>query len=318
MAEEQELRLQLEFGGDGDNNGGSGGHGDFAAGVGAGNPKGGTGGLLIIYTKSMINRGNINSNGTNGYSGPSENCAGGGGSAGGSINIFYTDGPGGTAEYNGGVAGSGTITVGKILDGTFIKEKNYDEYNSIIDYVEKVYKNGVQIMNVNGEQYSANVIINEGNMVLDGTNNINGATLTNKVYEFGDKKTDVATVNEDAKNMVVLKVNGDITIGEGVTLTACKSDNGYGGPKGLLIYCTGTITNNGTIDMTARGARAEGQNVYLWQNKDKRYEYIPAEGAIGGNKVYCSWNGTNPGLKGEDGSNRGTRRRRLWYFTTLD
>ena len=70
--------------------------------------------------------------------------------------------------------------------------------------------------------------------------------------------------------------------------------------------------------MTARGARAEGQNVYLWQNKDKSYEYIPAEGAIGGNKVYCSWNGTNPGLKGEDGSNRGTRRRRLWYFTTLD
>ncbi len=173
-------------------------------------------------------------------------------------------------------------------------------------------------MNVNGEKYSANVIINEGNIVLDGTNNINGATLTNKVYEFGDKKTDVATVNEDAKNMVVLKVNGDLTVEEGVTLTACKSDSGYGGPKGLLIYCTGTITNNGTIDMTARGARADGQDVFIWQNEDKSYEYIPAEGAIGGNKVYCSWNGTNPGLKGEDGSNRGTRRRRLWCCKTLD
>ena len=81
----------------------------------------------------MINRGNINSNGSKGYSGPNQNCAGGGGSAGGSINIFYTDtiikgqifvkgGSGGIAEYNGGVAGSGTITVGRILDGTFVKE----------------------------------------------------------------------------------------------------------------------------------------------------------------------------------------------------
>ena len=46
-----------------------------------------------------------------------------------------------------------------------------------------------------------------------------------------------------------------------------KKDNGYGGPKGMFIYCTGTITNNGTIDMTARGAKAVGQNVYLWKNR---------------------------------------------------
>lgn len=70
--------------------------------------------------------------------------------------------------------------------------------------------------------------------------------------------------SEDAKNTVVLKVNWNLIINEGVTLTACKSDDGYGGPKGLMIYCTGTITNNGTISMTARGARAEGENVYLY------------------------------------------------------
>ena len=44
----------------------------------------------------------------------------------------------------------------------------------------------------------------------------------------------------------------------------------------MMIYCTGTLTNNGTISMTARGAKASGQNVYLWQNLNGEYEYIPA------------------------------------------
>ena len=87
---------------------------------------------------------------------------------------------------------------------------------------------------------------------------------------------DVATASEYAKNMIVLKVDGYLTIDEGVTLTAYASKNGYGGPKGMMIYCTGTLTNNGTISMTARGAKTSGQNVYLWQNLNGEYEYIPA------------------------------------------
>ena len=76
--------------------------------------------------------------------------------------------------------------------------------------------------------------------------------------------------------MIVLKVNGDLTINEEAKLTAYASKNGYGGPKGMMIYCTGTLTNNGTISMTARGAKTSGQNVYLWQNLNGEYEYIPA------------------------------------------
>ena len=86
----------------------------------------------------------------------------------------------------------------------------------------------------------------------------------------------VATENENAKSMIVLKVNGDLTINEEAKLTAYASKNGYGGPKGMMIYCTGTLTNNGTISMTARGAKTSGQNVYLWQNLNGEYEYIPA------------------------------------------
>ena len=94
--------------------------------------------------------------------------------------------------------------------------------------------------------------------------------------------------------MVVLKVNGDLTINSGAYLTTIGNANG--GPKGFLIYVTGTITNNGEISMTSRGARAVGQDVYLWQNIDKSYEYVPAYGAAGGARKYV--NGYNVGASG--------------------
>lgn len=54
---------------------------------------------------------------------------------GGSINIFYikeikkgqfsvNGGTGGKSEYNGGAGGDGTVTIGKILNGTFVKDEN--------------------------------------------------------------------------------------------------------------------------------------------------------------------------------------------------
>ena len=116
----------------------------------------------------------------------------------------------------------------------------------------------------------------KGDLILDGIKQVDGAELKQNKYEFGNKETDIGTESEAAKNMVILKIDGDLTVNSGITLTACKSDNGYGGPKGMMIYCTGTLTNNGTISMTARGAKASGQNVYLWQNLNGEYEYIPA------------------------------------------
>ena len=58
--------------------------------------------------------------------------------------------------------------------------------------------------------------------------------------------------------------------------------------------------------MTARGARAQGQNVYLWKNEDNSYEYIPAEGATGGAAVYYNHDGTKAGIQGNNGSSRQT------------
>lgn len=173
-------------------------------------------------------------------------------------------------------------------------QNNEKKTESLISKISEVQSNGYSTVKLKVKdnegtekivEYNIHTIIYNGNLILDGISNIEGATLSNNVYEFGSKTTDVATENENAKNMVILKVNGNLTINEGITLTACKSDDGYGGPKGMMIYCTGTLTNNGTVSMTARGAKAEGENVYLWQNLDNSYEYIPAVGATGGESV---------------------------------
>ncbi|MDD2756925.1 MAG: hypothetical protein PHS80_15535, partial [Methanothrix sp.] len=111
-------------------NGGAGGLGDGGYyGGGAGNPSGsgageGTGGLLIIYAKTVVvsSTGKINSNGSNGGNGTVKH---GGGSGGGSLNIFYQNaltnaglitanggagGYGGSSGYwDGGPGGAGTV-----------------------------------------------------------------------------------------------------------------------------------------------------------------------------------------------------------------
>ena len=159
--------------------------------------------------------------------------------------------------------------------------------------------------------YNTDTIVYDGNLTFDGTEkNINNISLSEKTYSIGNATNDVGTSSDDAKRMVVLKVKGDLTIDSGVTVTACANANGYGGPKGLFIYCTGTLTNNGTIDMTARGAKGAGENVYLYKNSDNTYEYVPAIGAEGGESVRSTIrNGTCNGNSGKVGVLRQTRRR---------
>lgn len=37
--------------------------------------------------------------------------------------------------------------------------------------------------------------------------------------------------------------------------------------------------------MTSRGAKTVGENVYLWENKNGSFEYVPSIGALSGNAV---------------------------------
>jgi len=154
---------------------------------------------------------------------------------------------------------------------------------SIIE--ENDLKSGNYIFEVNGENYPVHLYAFEGNQTWSEN------------QKFGNDN-DVATATTEAQNMVVVKVNGDLTINSGVKVEPWYTN--YGGPKGLTLYVTGTLTNNGTID-NSHGAKAVGQNVYLWKNTDGTYEYVPATGATGGAGAYNA-----AGITGNPGSGRQT------------
>ena len=281
------------------------------AGSGAGNPAGGcasspcvigkngTGGLLIIYANEYKNNGKISSNGSSG----GITSASGGSSGGGSINIFTNQNIGidqlgiitdtkydelkgnistvGGSSGSGGHGGQGGLNIGEIRNGQYydlkeIIEQDKEQYikdvtiegDSILSIINNNnLKSGYYYFVANGEKYPVHMITLDGNQHF----------TENKT--FGDAN-DVATASTYAQNMVIVKVNGDLTVDEGVTV-APYYDKNYGGPKGFTLYVTGKLTNKGTID-NSHGAKAEGQNVYLWKNTDGSYEYVPAEGAAGG------------------------------------
>jgi len=184
--------------------------------------------------------------------------------------------------------------VGKIITNTADNSNNISVAvsSSLISAVENAVmeKDEYYRIAVKDMEYTVHMYVEDGDTILE----------SNTTY--GDAN-DVATSSAYAKNMVIVKVKGDLTINQGVTVSAARSNSGYGGPKGLLLYCTGTLTNNGTISMTAGGAKALGEDVYLWQNTDGSYEYIPKTGGLGG---ASGRTGVESGIPGTDGVNRQT------------
>ena len=100
--------------------------------------------------------------------------------------------------------------------------------------------------------------------------------------------------------MCIYKYTGDLTINADVVVTPQVRK------KGFVMYVDGTLTNNGTISMTARGAKAEGQDVQLFKNKDGSYEYVPATGGAGGARASRVSSGGTAGNAGAAGTNRRT------------
>ena len=200
-----------------------------------------------------------------------------------------------TVDQNGVVTaiaeGNVTITVIGGLKKDSIELSVVDINDSILGYVSanNFINDEVRTIIANNQSYSAHVYTFNGDQ--NWTSNMTFGT-----------ESDVATATTNAKNMVIVKVNGNLTINEGVTVTTYSNE--YGGPKGFLLYVTGTLTNNGTITMTGKGAKAPGENVYLWKNDDASgsYEYVPAAGGLGSQASTTE----SPGVKGIDGSLRQT------------
>lgn len=169
-----------------------------------------------------------------------------------------------------------------------VASKYMKTYESLFEAVNDINSSGFSKLSVYAEgkvsTYDADIIYYSGNLDFNGTikNDIDNIIFENNTYILGDLDEDVATSRDTyAKNTVILKVDGDVTISPGINITTVCSEDGYGGPKGLLIYATGKFENNGKINMTQRGAHAEGQDIYLWKNSNGTYEYISKDGGKG-------------------------------------
>jgi hypothetical protein len=223
------------------------------------------------------------------------------------INYYSIDGGESWQIYNGDFDIQ-LLTCENDTEKTIMAKCEYTKEPKLVQNIESQY-----VAKMDGVIVQAGLNINESGYyeitVENETYNIHayvydGDTTFTTSQTFGNAN-DVATASRYAQNMVVVKVNGDLTINSGVTLTAYGTS--YGGPKGMLIYCTGTLTNNGTITMTARGAKAVGQNVYLWGNVNGTYEYIPKVGAAGGaTKTSSSMGSPSAGNQGSNGTARRT------------
>ena len=287
----------------------------------------GTGGLLIIYAGQFSNVGMISANGYNGGKGV-DGYANGGGSGAGSINIF-TDQPtnidrlgivtntlyssilgstsvvagiGGnpnSSSEKGGNGGQGTVNIGEIRNG------QYYDLKQIIEQDKERYKEGITLQGDSILSILQNTTFAAGESYYFFT--VNGQSYPVHLYTYnGDQNwsgnmvfgnnTDCASGESSdkmAQNMVVVKVNGNLTN----TGTINPYYNEYGGPKGFTLYVTGTLTNNGTID-NSHGAYATGENVYLWKNANNTYEYVPAQGGVGGIGLSSSDASGNAGTAG--------------------
>ena len=165
-------------------------------------------------------------------------------------------------------------------------------YDTITEFIgSMIDESGYYKAVIKNEQISIHAYVQNENVEVSGT------------AQYGDAG-DAGTASTMAQNMVVLKVNGNLTVNEGGYLTAYGT--AYGGPKGLYVYVTGKLENNGQISMTARGGKAVGQNVYLYNNNDGTYEYIPAIGGTGGRGLYFNSVGGGSGERGAAGANRRT------------
>ena len=87
----------------------------------------GTGGLLVIWSSIFNNNGLISSTG---IASTTAVTPSGGASGGGSVNVFCNslknigeyDVSGGASENYGGAGGNGTVTIGTMVEGNFVKE----------------------------------------------------------------------------------------------------------------------------------------------------------------------------------------------------
>ena len=214
---------------------------------------------------------------------------------------------------------------------------------SLLKGIEEITTGGTKKILVNGttdqvitdttqykkEIYDVNVVMIDGGLELGtgGIVKVNGVekaiseiqdlsvSSDGKTYSVGNTK-DIGTASAYAQNTVVLKVKGNLEIQNEVTLTSITGT--YGGPKGLIVYCEEAVTNNGTISMSQKGAKAKGQNIFLSKNDSNLFSFVGSAGGSGGGSVSVSNDGKKSGIGGTRSAGfscgGGRRRSSLYIF----
>lgn len=171
-----------------------------------------------------------------------------------------------------------------------------DENNGIIRYIAKqeVNNSGIYTTTALGVEYNLEVTY----LTPSNIESYGGTyDLASNTYTLNDLNLGTAQgiqINEQNKQaMAVLKCEGNLIINGKITTRAYSTTNsGVTGDvtkiKGMCIYCTGKLTNNGEITQTARGTcDTKGENVYLWPENSSYEGYtVPAVGASGGLRLW--------------------------------
>ena len=146
-----------------------------------------------------------------------------------------------------------------------------------VTIIVEPYETGVTV-----ESGSLYTFINNPKLSETGAYTINlenGTSIEAEVYVFSDdvaySTTPTLCDNVSDTKMCIYKYMKNLTVNSGVTMTPQVRK------KGFTVYVGETLTNSGTISMTARGAIALGQDLILYKNSDSTYEMVPAVGAAG-------------------------------------
>lgn len=172
-----------------------------------------------------------------------------------------------------------------------------------------------------------NMTVNEltYNLEVFNLEDIINPKMDGTAYDLGDFSVGTYNIglNEDSGTYnkgrtAVIKCKGSVVI-NGTVTTAVGNISGYAGlttVKGLFVCVKGNLTNNGEINMTARGTcNTRGEDIYLWKNLNpvegqEQYETVPAVGASGGKGAVATTNGSrlynDYGYQGENGTKRKT------------
>ena len=132
------------------------------------------------------------------------------------------------------------------------------------------------------EIYTLNAIYYNGNLSIGSkltTDNGEELELEGLSYNTTNSTWTCGTANDIGTTTVLLKVEGDLIIEEGKTLTGVAS-------RGIIIYCGGKFSNFGTIDMNGKGCSSYTQDVFLYKQIMGNYITISASGENGGKGVY--------------------------------